>query len=693
MTSRTATARARASCHRCHKRKKRCDRSLPFCTNCHDANVRCSFLDDDCQTASYPIAYVRNMERRLRELEQRFASDQPTDPPSAAMADDSTIYGTETSTLGVDVSTLSQQELPSALENTEPSDSSPQQARPVSQARSQVNNPSIFQEPVPPSFVGELETLSLEATAERHLGSTSGISFARLTQLVLRRLSPDRADFVFINDQENYSGSRLFAFDSPSDLMHPSLFESLNKSISIHPALFGDVVLADDVPDPSDPVADLCLPSDQSHVDRLVDFYFSHSNTLYPILYRSEIVESLRQIRLSPDGTETHPPLSLFRIWMVLAIGSTAYCSVALSEESEARLYYNKALEYLEQASAYGDMNFRHTEQGRCHSLTDYLKATLEVIMLQVSFSFFNQLGPSWSRPDTWFLVGLAARLALGMGLHTSGIYVGMPVDMVQRRKRIFFSIYMMDRVVSTALGRPFALHDDDIDTTPFAPVDDDCIRPDGILPQRELQPSLMAIPLHIVQLRRIAGKIAKQVYSNSQVSSLTMEQRNGIIRSLHQELIDWRRSMPFPLPDINDRVPHLTTNWFDFNFYTHLALLYRPSPLLPTMDQERVKTLMEAASMSLRQAFNMHRQHRLSYNWLNLLSLFTATLSLIYSTTVQPDDLVIILKETKAIDDLDLAIELFDTLGTKFPAANKIRGMIEEISRRYKDLRDSTTR
>lgn len=224
----------------------------------------------------------------------------------------------------------------------------------------------------------------------------------------------------------------------------------------------------------------------------------------------------------------------------------------------------------------------------------------------------------------------------------------------------------------------------------PFAGVDDEYIKPDGILPQSSLQSSLMAVPLHILALRKIAGKIARQVYSNRQAATLKAEEREEILHSLHKELIDWRRNMPFPLPDINGRVPHLTTNWFDLNYYTHLAMLYRPSPLLPTMDRERVKMLMEAASMSLRQVFNMHQQRRLSYNWLNLLTVFTSTLSLIYSTTVQPNDLVTILKETKAIDDLDLAIEVFDTLGVKFPAANKIRRMIEEISRRYKDLRDS---
>lgn len=40
-------------------------------------------------------------------------------------------------------------------------------------------------------------------------------------------------------------------------------------------------------------------------------------------------------------------------------------------------------------------------------------------------------------------------------------------------------------------------------------------------------------------------------------------------------------------------------------------------------------------------------------------------------------------------IEDLDLAIVLFHTLGIKFPAANEITGMIAEISGRYKDLGD----
>jgi hypothetical protein len=47
---------------------------------------------------------------------------------------------------------------------------------------------------------------------------------------------------------------------------------------------------------------------------------------------------------------------------------------------------------------------------------------------------------------DTWFLVGTAARLAIGMGLHCDATLQGLPIDQVERRKRIFFSVYMMDR-------------------------------------------------------------------------------------------------------------------------------------------------------------------------------------------------------------------------------------------------------
>jgi hypothetical protein len=40
----------------------------------------------------------------------------------------------------------------------------------------------------------------------------------------------------------------------------------------------------------------------------------------------------------------------------------------------------------------------------------------------------------------------MAARIATGMGLHAASTYQNLQVDEADRRKRLFFSIYMMDR-------------------------------------------------------------------------------------------------------------------------------------------------------------------------------------------------------------------------------------------------------
>jgi hypothetical protein len=516
-----------------------------------------------------------------------------------------------------------------------------------------------------PTFADELRTLSLAAAAERHLGSTSGLSFAKLTQTVLRRLTPDKADFVFINHQRNIAGASLFDLESPSESLGGSVFQNLSDSVSSHPVLFGDLYLADLTVSDSTELRTLAWPSDEVHVQRLVNFYFAHSHTLYPFLSRSEIAKTLERIRNSPHELDNEPAVEVFRLWMVLAIGSTGYSSITLTEESESRLYYSKALQYSELALGTDDFS------------------ALEVIMLQVSYSFFNQLGP-----NTWFLVGTAARLALGMGLHTASTYGTLSKDESERRKRVFFCIYMMDRVVSVALGRPFAINDDDLDIEDFSPEghDDQNAFGDQYMPDLG-QPSPLAVPLHILALRRIASKISRNVYTARASAGKTDEEREAILASLHQELLAWRRNTPFPLPNFGVNVPHLTTTWYDFNFYSHLAMIYRPSPLCPRSDVRRIKILETAASMSIRQAYSMHQQRSLAYNWLNFLALFTSTLSLVYAVTAQPEELVVVLRQTRAIQDLDLVLQLFDTFGQKFLAATKISNMIQEISRTYKSI------
>lgn len=194
-----------------------------------------------------------------------------------------------------------------------------------------------------------------------------------------------------------------------------------------------------------------------------------------------------------------------------------------------------------------------------------------------------------------------------------------------------------------------------------------------------------MAVPLHILALRRIASDIGSQVHSPKFSQQQSPEAREETLQSLHKRLLDWRRGMPFPLPDLQSKVPHLCTSWFDLNYYTHIIMLYRPSPLSPSLDLAKMKILAEASGMAIRQAINMHRQRRFAYNWLNLVAIFNSALSLMYTSTAQTDDISLVLDHARAIDDLELAVELLEAFSTKFSSAKKIQGMIRTVSAKLK--------
>jgi len=188
-----------------------------------------------------------------------------------------------------------------------------------------------------------------------------------------------------------------------------------------------------------------------------------------------------------------------------------------------------------------------------------------------------------------------------------------------------------------------------------------------------------MSVPLHILALRKIAGEIFQEIYSNKKSSPANdTASTDTIIRNLHEKLIIWRRNMPFPLPESqNLRVPHLSTAWYDLNYHNHVIMLYRPSPLCPIITIEKVAILADASAMSLRHATTMHRQQRLAFNWLNLLAVFTTALTLIYTITAQPEQIRDYLNRSNALEDLKLAAMLLGTFAQKFRNAKKYRDMV----------------
>ncbi|KAH9909913.1 fungal-specific transcription factor domain-containing protein [Xylariomycetidae sp. FL2044] len=594
---------ANQACQRCYKRKKRCDRNLPRCGPCVQAGVRCSFAERQDETGIYPVSYVTRLQHRVKQLEHELRRYQ----------------------LAIVDAAQSQSQKPT--DRTVPGPTGPFTPGPGVSSSPAAGSTVQGQNGTPDNLETGVQLLSLEAVAERYLGPSSSVTFARLTQAVLKRLNPDLQPFSFTDSNSPVTDGAL-----PQEA-------SIENDAS-----------------PLSPQTAPLPPKKDAY--RLSEFYWRHSHTLYPFLRRGLFMENLKKMyEEPPDQTLLKSDSWLYTMWMVFAIGSTSLSSILLSDESESVQYWKNAMNHFDQTLQGQDMT------------------GLTSILLQVSYSFFNQVGP-----NTWYLIGMGIRLAQGMGLHAKPTTNPPPKPIQEHRSRVFFSLYMMDRLVSVTLGRPFGMRDEDIEIDCFSAADDADILSDRILPHRPLTLPLITVPLHILSLRKLAGDIFREVYSNRN-AHLPQEEKNEIVRNLHERIIEWRRTMPFPLPDCRPlRVPQLTPSWYDLNYHNHVIMLYRPSPLCPVITVDKLTVLTDAAASALHHAATMRNNQCFSFNWLNLFSLFTTTLALIYAVTVQPQPLSDCLRQSDALENLRLAADLLGSFGRKFPSAQRYKSMVQEV-------------
>ena len=135
-----------------------------------------------------------------------------------------------------------------------------------------------------------------------------------------------------------------------------------------------------------------------------------------------------------------------------------------------------------------------------------------------------------------------------------------------ETRRKIWWSVYCLDRMLALALGRPLGVEDSDCDVE--LPVDAD----DEWLPEyftgvqfSQKPPSLMSGTIALVTLYQIAGRVLRQVYAiDSCKDTLEPEKRVELQRSvetLDLELTRWFEELPssFRNPSASDKHMSMT--------------------------------------------------------------------------------------------------------------------------------------
>ncbi|KAL3479136.1 fungal-specific transcription factor domain-containing protein [Aspergillus californicus] len=199
---------------------------------------------------------------------------------------------------------------------------------------------------------------------------------------------------------------------------------------------------------------------------------------------------------------------------------------------------------------------------------------SIQVCLLQGLF-----LPSTTSRDASYNMLGLAMRMAINMGLHRSFCSnLSLNTHVRELRNRLWWSVYIADRLYTTDMGRPLSINDAEID----APLPKHM----PAWSDEAMDTTKIDLMTALARLCHILGRIIQTVYCNHPSSS--HDGSRNIIRSdnfhyLKQELQDWRTTLP---PQIafaelySDSDPE---SEFPNRSIAHLSLMYEQATLLLT--------------------------------------------------------------------------------------------------------------
>ncbi|KAL7913896.1 fungal-specific transcription factor domain-containing protein [Trichoderma velutinum] len=258
-------------------------------------------------------------------------------------------------------------------------------------------------------------------------------------------------------------------------------------------------------------------------------------------------------------------------------------------------------------------------------------------------------------------LVAAALRLAQVMNLHRECSSPGLTESESEKRRRVFWKVYILDKDISLRTGRPFGQDDDDMDV---------CLPSKSSLEPGNLDLFNCRIGLALVQ-----GQVYKQLYS-VRAGRQTAAQRAIAAQELSSLLSYWKSSAQLEIPEDSTALPGFQLSGEMIHkvvlrlTYLHcLTMIDRHLP--PTaqfssnQELSRSETLSRPGSLCLAESRKAIRlieaipQGDCACVWMLLHAFFAAASSMLYNLTQNPIS-------PNALSDLNLVepfLRLLETL------------------------------
>ncbi|KAI9798251.1 MAG: Fungal specific transcription factor [Candelina submexicana] len=618
-----------SACNRCRLRKNRCDQHLPACASCEKSHTKCVGYDPITKK-EIPRSYVYYLETRVSYLESLleksdipFAVPEAFDTTSKARSENAVQTPTnETSTAYSAGDTAASVHVDDAVTRREGDQQGTAWARKQNEAE-KLNK-----------LVSNIGMVSVQGASDpRYLGSTSGISFARVVFAAVRSsVSSTSSERNGVRPSKPITSGIAAATDGTS--MRDSFF-GLHTKPAIKQAPF--------------PSQELGL--------KLVELYFEHANPQIPILHRGEFMVLFNRVFTIDEGHRSARELYMLNIVFAIGAGiiwgdsdsaesrrspqspSPTERSPHLPSSKRQRLssqqyqpeeYHASAIIHLE--SFLGTSPAADRPDGFGGGLEE-----LQAVLLLAGFALLRPVAPG-----LWYIVGVAVRLGVDLGLHHedglgiegstggdagtvksedigmtsidgsgSGIG-GKDIGLRERgrrewvrdlRRRLWWCIYSFDRLVSTCVGRPFGISDQVVTTEFPSLLEDSCITTAGFLatPHDSGKPSYKHVAHHYFKLRLLQSEILQVLqYQQAQQARASVANRgNHFIHTnlpspfLHNfnSFRSWREDVDRRLWEWKESAPtkkqtgvQFSLEFLELNYWQAIIMLYRQSLSVPPM-------------------------------------------------------------------------------------------------------------
>ena len=258
-------------------------------------------------------------------------------------------------------------------------------------------------------------------------------------------------------------------------------------------------------------------------INQSLERYLQRIFVLLPFFSETDFVSSVSRVYQTSSSNVPVTPLDFWTIRLVLAISDASMC------QRQGDQYDQQALQHIAAALELAD-----------HVIHPGSMAGVQALLFLVEYALLDP-----AHFDCWYLVGMASRLVVDLGLHCEpAAETKINKQELNMRRRIFHSTYALDRLISMSLGCAFSFTDD---SAAGVPLPDLGSGGDRHVASNIFQHSIKPC-LYLFDVRRVQSAFYQTTRWSSR-AHWSEAQATSYASSVSSDVHAWYSSIPMSLP------------------------------------------------------------------------------------------------------------------------------------------------